>query len=82
MKNLKWEYCECGCHGFTIRFATLTYWSVNTTLFLGHSVYGQKLGDYKSNEEMDVAVVADATPRLEKLQKELTEATQRLKAAS
>ena len=55
---MRWEYCECGCHGHESGAGGTYFWLYNDlkgnlTLYRGHGFYGEKLGTYKEWEDAD-----------------------------
>ena len=85
-KPLKWEYCECGCHGSDFRVGPLYYWMNDygmkfSLLFTEHGGgANSSLGRFESIEKVNAAVRADAKAKLTKLQREIAEAMKSLEA--
>lgn len=83
-KGIGWEYCECGCKGFTAKLGDINYWTCDNLkgeywLVEGHGhTLGRDMGKYASQEEVDDAVRDDAKPRLKKLRTSLDDAEARM----
>ena len=72
-KKPDWEYCECGCHGFTTNIAGILFWEYNSLLKgagqfylgIGHGFLGSPVGKFATSKEVDRAVCAFVLKRLE-----------------
>lgn len=71
MLKLKWEYCECGCHGHCTRTHSLYGCADGKfNLYRGHTyVMGYLLGTYDTFEQAD----KEAKKDLDKTIKEMME---------
>ena len=76
--ELKWEYCECGCHGVELRMGAFYRWSVleftvpgNYEKFLVHlndgHKWGKHLGTFNSHAERDKFVRAELKKQIKEM---------------
>ena len=72
-RRLPWEYCECGCHGFSVSLGSLRYWTdcepdrkkdETFHLYRGHGWIppAKELGRYDSLDAADLAVRKHTKP--------------------
>ncbi len=66
---LPWEYCECGCHGFSISLMGNVYWCTTRgdqwVLYEGHGFYGVKMGSCKTSRAKDEFLYKEYTAALD-----------------
>ena len=85
--QLKWKYCECGCHGSFIHIGPLYYWSILDLrasiirLCTEHAGSGERvtLGVFTTNTGMDAEVRRHASVKLKELQRDINRARAILK---
>lgn len=79
-RSIDWEYCECGCHGFTVSIGDEYFWayvhlpSEKISVYSNtHGPYGTRIGTFDSFEEADAAVVdkIKSSGTMEQLENEL-----------
>jgi hypothetical protein len=69
--ELPWEYCECGCKGYTLSLGSQhfsVYWDRKDGYYLGwgHSSLSTQIGKFDSFEAVDRKVRELAKPRFER----------------
>ena len=77
MLKPNWEYCECGCKGYSVKNTDLWYyWDLRNdekTLFIGHAFMGKRLGTFATVEQVNQVAVHHINKEIEKLQSALVE---------
>lgn len=78
-KRLDWEYCECGCKGYSVSFGTVHYWlfwnirgDKKYYLYKGHGfILSDPIGVYDSFDDADRATRDHLKPLYGDMSKEL-----------
>lgn len=71
---LKFEYCECGCKGYSAEgFPYWIFWDLKDKyyLHLGHGISSMKVGVYSSLKQAEGRATELANKTLDKLKKAL-----------